>query len=216
MTWPTGMIVLAVIAGLALVAGRRLGARRHGAVRDWAEARGWSYRRGPDRRIGLDLLELPLPSDGPAMARHLVDGERDGRRVRVFDLAVGPAADGPADRTTRHTCALVAVDIPTVPMCLRPLDEYDRPAPDLGCRAEPADGWEAAATDEAWLDDLLTGPSADHALGGEPWRLETGGWWCLVAAPGQLPVERLDDLVAHAGGFVDRIPAAVRRRMLGR
>lgn len=216
MTWTTGMIVLALLAGAALVAGRRLGARRLAAVSAWAEARRWACRRGPDRRIGLDLLELPLPSDGPAVARHLVEGDLDGRRVRVFDLTVGPGADGPADRTTRHTCALVAVDMPTVPMCLRPRDQHDRPLPDLGCRAEPAAGWEAAATDQAWLDDLLTGPTARHALGGDPWRLETGGWWCLAAAPGTLPVDRLDDLVAHAAGFVDRIPADVRRRMLGR
>jgi hypothetical protein len=209
-----------VLASIFLV-GRALSRRRARALGSWAEARGLAFAPGTDRRVGITFLEMPLLGDGHASARHHVSGTWRGREVHVFDLVLGPGEDEATRRSSRYTCALARADLPLIPLCLQPREEGARPPAELGPEpvefADPVfdEAFAVTAADARWARDLLHDAARRALLEGPRWRLELGGWWCLVAVPGRLEPARLEQALAMAADFLDIMPDAVRREILG-
>jgi hypothetical protein len=210
MVWIVAGVALAVV--MVFVIGRGLASGRRRALRAWARERGLAFSAGPDRQAGITYLELPLLGSGPATARNTATGRWRDRDVRVFDVLVGPDREGEA-AASRHTCALVAADRPLIPLCIRPVDLGDRAVADLGPNEvtlpDPAFAarYEVATTDAAWADQVLQPDLTAYLRSRPSWRVELGGAWCLVAAPGQLDPDQLDEALTTAAGVLDRVPS---------
>lgn len=206
---------------LVFVVGRGMSLRRTRELRAWAEERGLEFMPGCDRHIGITFLEVPLVGNGRAGARNHATGEWQGRRVHAFDLVVGPDADDGVQGTSRHTCVLVKADLPLIPLCIRPRSGDGMPSaglddwPVVSVSASFDAAFHAASPDPGWARDLLH-PQAIAGLLAQPgWRLDLGGWYCLVAAPGRLGADRLDEALTVARSFLDAIPETARREILG-
>jgi hypothetical protein len=217
--WLLALVVLALLLFFGL--GRTLTGRRTRAWRRWAESRGLDFAAGPERRIGITYLEIPLLGSGRAVARNLAAGQWHGHEVHAFDVVVGPEAESASGTASRYTCVLVAAGLPLIPLCVRPREADLRAAAELG--PEPitvgggdfGEAYEVTAAEERWARQILHPELVARLLAGPRWRLELGGWSCLVAAPGRLEVERLDAALELAVGVLATISPAVRREILG-
>ena len=206
---------------LVFVVARGLSVRRTREVRAWAGQHGLEFVAGSDRRIGIAFLEIPLIGSGRTGARNHASGQWQGQEIHVFDLVVEPDTEDGRQSSSHHTCVLVKADLPLIPLCIVPWEHDADLSSDLGLEIVVsglrafADGFQVTATDPEWAHDILQPDVQAELLKHPRWRLELGGWYCLVAVPGRLAADRFEEPLALARAFLAAIPSAVRAQILG-
>lgn len=219
------LVFLAIAIFLGVLSWRQA-AKRRAALTAWAKAQGLAFR--PERDKGLEQrfpLHDCLRQGSNRYAENLLEGERGGRKVCLFDYHYETySTDSKGHRQTHHhrfSMAVVDSALPLKPLSLRPEGFFDRFLEAVGWDdidfelAEFSRAFYVKATDRKWAFDVFPQKTMEFLLGAPRFTVEMAGPWVLVRKGSLGSAEDFAGALAVAEGILERLPGYVVRELKG-
>ena len=219
-------LVLAVVGGaVAILLAWRAEQKRREEMMVWARANGFRYHQGRNRDLLGRLAAFSEFQQGHSRhARHVCDGEREGRRVTAFDYHYATTTHTGKSSSTQHhdfSAVLIETGLPLKPLTIRPETLFDRFALMVGFddidfeSTAFSDRFHVSSPDRRWAHDVLHQATMEFLLEAPDFTIEMAGPWILARRTTRFTPKDFSAAVAVLEGIVGRLPRYLRGEWKG-
>lgn len=199
--------------------------KRREAMQAWAQQQGFRYHAGKDKALVNRLAAFSVFQRGHSRyARHVCDGERNGRRVTAFDYHYATTNHTGKSRSTKHhhiSAVLIETGLPLKPLTVRAETMFDRFAEMVGFddidfeSTEFSRRFHVKSTDRRWAHDVLHQDTMEFLLASPVFTVEMAGPWIMARRAARVDPSEFSAAVAVLEGIVERLPRYLLREWKG-
>ena len=217
------MIVLVIVAA---VFAHRAAKKRQAELLAWATTHGLSYALGEDRSIEERFpLHRCLGEGSKRYAENVMEGERDGRGICLFDYHYETySTNSKGGRQTHHhhfSAVVIDTGLPLKALNIRSENFLDKITEFVGYDdidfelTEFSNKFYVQAPDRKWAYEVLHQSTMEFLLESPRFTLEMAGTWLMARKTGRLKPGQFSEALGVAEGILDRLPRYLLRQLKG-
>ena len=194
--------------------------KRRDALTAWANQRGWRLDLGHDHSFDerFDQFKM-LKSGSNRYAYEVLQGQHDGRDILAFRYHYETSStDSKGNRTTtshHFSAAILRLPFPMPELLIRPEGFFDKIGSFFGFddidfeSAEFSRRYCVKCSDRRLAYDVITPKTIEFLLANPKYTIEAEGNHLLIINGRTWSPDQIDQALAVADGFLDRIPPGV-------